>query len=67
MMSSDAIGIKLLEILGLPLENCKKISLTIENSSDVVIETEYYMTERGSAFLDCWETEVVKYKLIRKE
>lgn len=40
--ASDAIGVKVLAALGIPVEHCRKAVITFEAGKAVIVEAEYF-------------------------
>lgn len=41
-MSSDTVGVEILNLFGIPVENCRKATISLETGEPVIVVAEYY-------------------------
>lgn len=66
-MSSDVIGPKLLEILGLPSDRCRFAKIQLRHNEPVKVYAEYYASMEPNAETGELETEVRRFTLVEDE
>lgn len=64
--SSDQIGPKLLELLGVPADHCRSAVITLEAGHAVTVTAEYFVEMEIDPDTDELKTEVRKYSLVEE-
>lgn len=65
--SSDVIGPKMLELLGIPAENCVRATIKIEHDLDIVVEAEFYASMEVNQETGGFDTLIKHYSLVEDQ
>jgi hypothetical protein len=65
--SSDIIGLKLLELLGVPAEYCRKAIIEMEAGHAIIVTAEYFARMEAEPKIDELRIEVRKFALVEQD